>query len=172
MLPAPPLFPDLVPPPAPAANRGLAFEQRILAQMSGYQAKGWLCIRQYVPSIVVGDGSMARVVGRAAPDWLLCRHGVTVVAELKSTETTRWSLADLADHQASWLDQAAGAGASSGVLLQLGDAVWWLPWYELRSVWLRWRRGDATRGEASLDAEQLQAVGERCGVDWLDQAVR
>jgi penicillin-binding protein-related factor A (putative recombinase) len=168
-----PLFPDLPAPPAPAAHRGLAFERLVEGQVGGYRAQGWLCLRQYAPSVVVGDGSMAKVIGRAAPDWLLTRHGVVVVAELKSTETLRWSLADLADHQASWLDNAAGAGASAGVLLQLGDgAVWWLPWYELRPVWVRWRRGEAARGEASLDDAALLRLGERADGDWLAVAVR
>jgi len=156
------LFPDHRPIRGQSqANRGKAFEQLLGWQLERYRKQGWLVIRQY-PAVLLQDGGRsARVIGRAPPDWILHKNGLFLAIDAKSHQGDRWPLAEVADHQARWFDQAEASGGVAGVVLSLEGAVWWLPWEELGPRWRRWKEGDAPRGFASLDADSLPVVGER-----------
>jgi penicillin-binding protein-related factor A (putative recombinase) len=163
------LFPT--PPPAagqPHANRGKAFEQQLQLQLERYRRAGWLVIRQYPAVLLQEGGKSARVIGKAPPDWLLCKNGRLFVIDAKSHQGERWPLSEVAPHQARWFDETQAAGGQAGVVLNREGAVWWLPWCELGQWWHRHHRGEAGRGQASLGAAELAEVGDRCpGCDFL-----
>ena len=154
------------------AHRGMDWEQLAEQQIGVYRRAGWYCLRQH-PPVCIQKGRAATIIGSAACDWVLSRGPTTVVLDLKSSSSSRWPLEQIKDHQADHLDAATRADLIAGIALMIDGVAWWLPWPALGTVWHRWRRGNAARGECSLDLAQLQAVGERCaGVDWLAVAVR
>ena len=159
--------------PESQADRGKAWEAELDKQHDIYRRQGWYIRRAYLPSVPTGDGTTARIVGRAAPDYYAARGGVWIVFDAKSHHGPRWPLSEVADHLAADLDAALQAGAVAGIVLALDGAGWWLPWGELRGRWRRWAAGGAARGEGSLGAGELAEAGERFeGADWLSVAVR
>ncbi len=176
---APPLFPATTPRlPVSHADRGKAWEAMLDAQHRRYAADRWIVWRQHPPPVITGEGGReARIIGPARPDYLLCRDGVTVIVDAKSHAGPRWPLSEVSDHLAADLDSAQRAGVVAGIVLELDDAGWWLPWTELAPRWHRWAlataRGETERGSASLSVADLQAVGEAViGADWLPVALR
>ena len=164
------LFPTRI--SASHANRGAEWEQLAEQQVVMYRRAGWYCLRQN-PPVRIQHGYAATVIGSAACDWVISRGATTVVLDLQSHRGPRWPLEQVTAPQADHLDAATRAGLIAGIALLIDGAAWWLPWSELGAMWHRWERGDAARGECSLDAAQLEVVGERCvGVDWLAVAVR
>lgn len=162
------LFPPLPSLPCSQANRGKAFEQQLQWQLERYRRAGWLVIRQYPAVLLQEGGKSAKVIGKAPPDWLLCKNGQLYVIDAKSHQGERWPLSEVAPHQARWFDAAMQAGGQAGVVLSLEGAVWWLPWFNLGARWHRWNEGNCPRGLASLAVDALQEVGNRvAGCDFL-----
>lgn len=170
---APALFPAVKPIlPESHADRGKAWEAELDKQHRIYADQGWRVCRNYLPTVPVGDGKLARIVGHAGPDYYLYRGAVFLEVDAKSHKGSRWPLSEVADHLAADLDAALDAGAVAGIVLCLDGAGWWLPWGELRGRWRRWAGGGAARGDGSLGAAELAEVGERFeGADWLAAAL-
>jgi hypothetical protein len=159
--------------PESHADRGKGWEAELDAQHRVYQREGWYIRRAHLPSVPVGDGDMAKIVGRAAPDYYAARGGVWIVFDAKSHHGARWPLAEVSQHLARELDEAMAAGAITGIALCLDGASWWLPWAEVGARWHRWHRKGAARGEAGLGVADLAEVGEPVtGADWLPVALR
>ena len=159
------LFPDQPPIRGQShANRGKAFEAALELQLGRYKREGWLVVRQYPAVLPQGEG-MARIVGKAAPDWMIYKAGLLVMVDAKSFQGERWPLSEVADHQAAWFDQAEVAGGAAGVVLHFEAQVWWMPWDVLGPWWHRWRNGGRP---ATLNRDQLMQVAKPCvGYDFL-----
>ena len=91
-----PLFETLKPIlPESHADRGKAWEAELDRQHRIYAERGWYIRRAYLPSVPIGDGDTARIIGRAAPDYYAARGGVWIVFDAKSHEGARWPLAEV-----------------------------------------------------------------------------
>lgn len=163
------------------ANRGKPFEEALEAMHALYQGRGHSYARFPTPYKVIRRmGAQLLVVPEkpAEPDYLLVAHGLSIVADAKSTRENTWALSLLEEHQAAffsaWTVQSTQHRA--GVILQIhpegmGETVWWIDWDVLCPVWHRWNAGKAARGQASLNVPWLvQNAVQVKNLDWLSAA--
>ena len=187
--PQPTLFTAL--PHSSHANRGLPFEQALEWQLARYRGQGWLILRQQPRHQVIGArvlevierpgrpdehrrviGTVAKIIGKGPPDWLMLKGPTSILFDAKSSVAERWSLSEVADHQAKAFDDAQAAHVTAGIVAQIKGVVRWLPWHALGPLWHAWHEGKAKRGQASLGDVELETVGIRCeGFDFLGVAI-
>lgn len=148
------------------ANRGLSLERALERQHEEYKAQGkGLITRQYDPSVVV-KFPLARVIGRAAVDYVGVLSGGRCVAfDAKDCADKRLELSRLRPHQAAYLASVQRLGGLAGVLARFERArVYWVP-YELWAA----QRGLCAAGEgAGRKSIAEKDLGEELRVDGYD----
>ena len=155
------------------ANRGLSLERALERQHEEYRAQGKALItRQYDPSVVV-KFPLARVIGRAAVDYVgVLADGRCVAFDAKDCAGKRLELSRLQPHQAAYLGEVQRLGGLAGVLARFERArVYWVP-YELWAAQMGLcaaRDGNARKSIAEKDlGEELRVHG----YDWMDVVMR
>lgn len=111
------------------ANRGLSLERALERQHEEYRAQGKALItRQYDPSVVV-DFPLARIIGRAAVDYVgVLSDGRCVAFDAKDCAGKRLELSRLQPHQAAYLAGVQCMGGLAGILARFERArVYWCP---------------------------------------------
>lgn len=158
-------------------NRGKAWEAQLIAWHHAYAKAGLAFVVQAPPAVkVIGKPDRGRFLAcwskSGPPDFAGGALGRPVVFDAKHSDAARWPLKNLEPHQARDLNTATKAGALAFVALRLPDGAFVLPWETLGPVWMRWGRGEAERGDSSIDATRAAELGLPMNEDgWLD-AVR
>lgn len=171
-----------------AQSNGANAEAALDAAHEGYERAGHY-VEWRGPRVEwKGRGGSARpvAVGKGPPDLAVIANGRSFITEVKSRAGHLLPLDAIESHQAEALDRATRAGATTGILVTLGEALgvwWWLAWgshADPRSLSARWWRGRVRRqlgqpcpiGEGSVSLAELEAgAGVRCvGGDWLKAA--
>lgn len=131
-----------------------------------------------------GPPDYAGVVAGGGPKgpFGMAMGGRPVAFDAKDCEGPRWPFSALERHQARDLEGWQVAGGTAFVALRLGEVGWVLPWTRLGPLWWAWhddlgdRRGvgrttgKATKGTASLDAQECARIGARMPMpgNWLE----
>ena len=162
------------------ANRGKSLEDALDWVHAQYRAAGHIVERTEPPTRAGSIGARPcrfSIPGTAGIlDYLVITDSVSYRFDAKSTQGKRWPLNLLELEQARNLDAYSGMrGWAPGLVVQTSVGVWWLPWSErVRARWWGWWATErAAAGLGSLDAAELDLLGERCeGYDWLGAAAR
>lgn len=146
------------------ANLGRAWEARLLAWHHAYKKAGEAFVVQAPPPVKmiskpVKGRFMAAHMKEGPPDFVGVALRRAVCFDAKHTEAARWPLSELQPHQARDLDAASKAGAFAFVALEFEGQGWVLPWEALGPAWVAWAAGRARRGQASLSAHDIAALG-------------
>jgi penicillin-binding protein-related factor A (putative recombinase) len=164
------LFPQPKPViPVPKGNRGVAFESLLQFQFGRYKAAGWLIIRNHVPSIYQGKG-LARVIGKAPPDWILMKNGVSFLIDAKDCQDTSYGFSEIPEHQADWFSAAIKAGCRAGLVIRFSSGiVYWADWAAIGPLYADWQRGGKVAG---INQGNLAALTREVrGFDFLGAAL-
>lgn len=149
------------------ANRGLSLERALERQHEEYRAQGrGLITRQYDPSVVV-KFPLARIVGRAAVDYVgMLSDGRCVAFDAKDCGGKRLELSRLQPHQAAYLASIQRLGGLAGVLARFERTrVYWVP-YELWAAKMGLCEArEGIRGCRSIAEKELELRVE--GYDWM-----
>lgn len=155
--------------------------------MRGRQGKGWEAylkvwhdryrragsahiVKTEPPVKVLGKpdpkGRFRACWGSSAPvDFVGVAGGRAVFFDAKDTDSPRFALSAVDDHQAACLDAAVAAGGLAFIALRhRPTGMWVLPWSVLGPAWHRWRdstrgSGRAAPGTASLSAAEIRDIG-------------
>ena len=156
------------------ANRGRNWETRLDRVHARYRKKGLAYIERLHPPFLLrkrtGKGSFEGILlGRGAPDYLVCTNGWTLLIDAKSTNSKRFPYAKVPEHQAKAFDSIRERGGSrmGGLLLinfakqNVAVAVDWRDIRTTYNHWVRNRKMDlkSPPGVASLSFESAKELG-------------
>lgn len=163
------LFPDAHQRPVDNyANRGLSLERALERQHEEYKAQGKALItRQYDPNVVV-EFPLARIIGRAAVDYVgVLSDGRCVAFDAKDCGGKRLELSRLQPHQAAYLASVQCLGGLAGVLARFERArVYWVP-YELWAAQMGLCAAREGNGRKSIAEKDLGEELRVDGYDWM-----
>lgn len=151
------------------ANRGLSLERALERQHEEYRAQGkGLITRQYDPSVVV-KFPLARVIGRAAVDYVgVLSDGRCVAFDAKDCAGKRLELNRLQPHQAAYLSDVQCLGGLAGLVVRFERArVYWVP-YDLWAAQMGLCAGrEGIKGRKSIAEKDLGEELRVDGYDWM-----
>lgn len=151
------------------ANRGRDWETRIDRVHKRYEAAKLAYIERLHPPFLIrkrtGKGLFEGILlGRGAPDYLVCSSGFTILMDAKEHKGNRFPYAKVPEHQARAFDaiRSRGGGKMVGILLinyakaGIAVAVSWEDIKETYYFWVRNRKMDikSPPGVASLSLER------------------
>lgn len=170
-------------PAASYANRGMSFEKALEYMHALYARQGRALVnKQYVPSLLVKDGTWAKVIGRSTVDYVGTLAGGRFVAfDAKDCTQKRIELSRLQDHQRDYLTHVDELGGIAFVLVRFeshefnNSSVYAIPiWAWNAAVESRRKQTPIKIGEwtttmkASINEHDIPQAWKVVNYNWVD----